>query len=421
MKQRLYRRLLVAYVLIALGVSAVFGLFGWGLEFTIEQHFFESLLSDEAGRLQALHAQTGRWAAPESRLVELHLDAGSLPPTVETALPRAPGLHELAPSSGRRYQALSVRGDGAAPWLLIDVSREYVLRPMRRLLAGWLLACAATAAGLSLALGWWMARRISAPLETLAARVTQTTPGQLPQTTLAHGLHDDEVGALARRFDALLARTHQFIAREQTFTRDASHELRTPLSVMAMTIQRLQEEPGLTPAWRHQLATLQAAADWMTQTVDSLLLLAREGSPQPCEPERLLPLVERWVLAHAGWLDEQALTLDLHLLRDDALRLPRPVLQIVLASLLGNAHSHGLAGGHVRVALEGGCLRVCNPSTELPADVGTAYVKWQASTGLGLGLAIVAQLLQRHGGELQIEHADGWTCARVTGTPVPSP
>ena len=53
--------------------------------------------------------------------------------------------------------------------------------------------------------------RINPPLETLAGRVAAASPGQHP-VSVAQGLGNDEVGAVARVFDALLARTHDFIA-----------------------------------------------------------------------------------------------------------------------------------------------------------------------------------------------------------------
>ena len=71
-------------------------------------------------------------------------------------------------------------------------------------------------------------------------------------------------------FDALLARTHDFIAREQAFTQDASHELRTPLAVLSLGIERLQADLGLAPAAQTTLATLHASTLWMQQTVSTL-------------------------------------------------------------------------------------------------------------------------------------------------------
>lgn len=404
---------MAVFVAIALGVSVASGLFAWGVKYTIEDTFFDHALEDEARQQRAHFAQHGRWAAPGIDFVGLHLDRTTLPGNLAPKVADTePSRRELAGEGGRYYNVLGVQNNGGPPWLVAEVRRYLVVRPMRELLLGWLLAGAAAAVALTLALAWWLARYMSQPLEELARRVAQASPEALPEQ-LSHGLRDDEVGAVAQRFDALLARTRAFIAREQAFTRDASHELRTPLAVLGMAIERLQTEPDLTANLRRQLMPMREATEMMAQAVDTLLLLAREAPAVPSAPAAVLPVVERWVLAHADWLDAQALTLDLQLQRDDRLCLPEPVLQLVVAGLLGNAFSHGLRGGQVRVAFDAGALCICNPSAALPDGVGAAFVKGSASTGNGLGLSIVRRLLERHGASLHIGHAAGQTCARV--------
>ena len=253
------------------------------------------------------------------------------------------------------------------------------------------------------ALAWALARRISAPLETLAGRVAAASPGQHP-VSVAQGLGNDEVGAVARAFDALLARTHDFIAREQAFTRDASHELRTPLAVLLLGIERLQADAAMAPAAQTTLAALHASTLWMQQTVSTLLALSREGESaagKTHEPVAVLPLLEQWVLAHADWLDRQTLSLDVQLDRQARLRLPAPVLQLALASLLGNAFAHGRAGGQVRVEFDGQALCIANPNADVP------------QAGHGFGLGIVQRLLDAAGGRLELEQHAGTIRARV--------
>ena len=306
----------------------------------------------------------------------------------------------------------------------MEVSRTYVVRPMRQLIGGWVLAWALLTLALLLVSGWWLSRDLIAPLERLAARVADAAPGRLPQG-LAAGLRDDEVGALARRFDALLARTQHFITREQDFTRDASHELRTPLSVLRMATERLQADPALPTALRQQLLPMGEAVELMEQTVDSLLLLAREETPAAATAQLLvapLPIIERWVLAHSAWLDEQRMTLDLRVPADHRLQLHEPALRIVLATLLSNALAHGTPGGVVRIDGTAHRLSIGNASPESdPPPAGLAAAQAlapadarRAGSGLSLGLSIARRLLERHGGRLDIEQAGGTTCVTVS-------
>ncbi len=445
MKERLHRRLAAAFVVVALGISGLFALFALSLQYTLEPFLFERMLDDEAVRQHQQHAAGGHWSVPENPWVVLHTDAEALPPELQTLATEPVRRGVVGPGGGgRQHQVLSLGKAGAGPWLSVEVSRVYVLRPMRQLVGGLVAAWAAAMLLLSAAVGWWLSRHMTGPLARLSERVAALAaqaadapptarPGAMP-AALAAGLRDDEVGALARRFDALLARTREFIEREQSFTRDASHELRTPLAVLRMAIERLQAEPTLPQPLRQQLLPMHEAVELMVQTVDSLLLLAREqprpaGAPAATStatstaalatraPVALLPLVERWVLAHSAWLDDSGLALKLRLDNGDGLLLPEPVLRIAIGGLLANAFSHGAPGGGVRagvtVGFSPGRLCIGNPSAALPERVGEAFVKHGASAGSGLGLAIVRRLLQQHGGSLQIQHADGHTTVCV--------
>jgi signal transduction histidine kinase len=415
-RRRLQTRLMATFAAFTLAVSALFALFAMVFVYTVEDQFLERQLEQEAARQQAHHRQHGTYTAPASDFITVHTRRDTLPPEVATLLAEEPSRREVAGEQGRHYHLLPLVRAGEPPWLVAEVSGQLIVRPMRTELFTWLAAWGAVAVALSLGLAAWLARRTSAPLEALSAQVAHAAPEQLPQQ-LAGATRGDEVGALARSFGALLDRTRHFITREQAFTRDASHELRTPLAVLRMGLERLIAAPGTPPALRQELAPLHAATTLMEQTVHTLLLLAREsgdGAAPPTPATAVLPLVEQWALAHAGWLDQQALTLDVQLRRDDRLPLPPAVLQLVVASLLGNALAHGERGGRVQVRLDPhGALLVANPGAEPPPGAGQDGVKGEASAGFGLGLSIVRRLLEQHGARLEIAHHQGHTQVRV--------
>ena len=431
MKQRLHRRWMLALAAFTLAVTALFGLFAMAFVYTVEDRFLDRLLQQEAQAQRAHLAAKGRYGATGSDFISLHLSPASLPADLARVLAKEPRRREVAGDDGRHYHLLALQGAGAAPWLVAEVSQQLIVRPIRTELLRWLVGWGLFMVALALLLGWWLARRVTAPLETLALRVAQASPQRLPAALaqglgrdLGRGLSDSEIGDVARAFDALLGRTQAFIEREQAFTRDASHELRTPLAVMRLTVERLQAGTADTASntgAQQQLSALHAATLLMEQTVATLLLLAREDdakadaatpASEP-EPVALLPLVEQWVLAHCAWLDRQTLTLDIQLQRQDRLRLPAPVLQLAIASLAGNAFAHGTAGGRVELLFEGGALLIRNPGPALPPQDGADFGKGEHGSGHGLGLGILHRLLAARGGRLHLSHSQGMTTATL--------
>lgn len=421
MTRRLHRRWMLALAAFTLAVAALFGLFAMAFVYTVEDRFLERLLRQEAERQRSHLAATGRFTATGSDFITLHRDRSTLPADLARQLAREPMRQEAAGDEGRHYHLLALERRGDPPWLVAEVSQQLIVRPMRAALLRWLAAWGLAAVAVALLLGWWLARRVTRPLETLAKRVADADPQRLP-TAVAHGLGDDEVGAVARAFDALLGRTRAFIAREQAFTRDASHELRTPLAVLRLSIEQLQADPHAAAAAGSALSAMHASTWLMEQTVQTLLLMAREGGVSATEesaagPVALLPLVEQWLLAHAGWLDQRRVRIDLALGRHDSLALPAPVLQLAVASLLGNAVSHGAAADAgplvITIRFEAAALTVSNPGPALPAELGADFVKGDHSSGFGLGLAILHRLLAAHGGRLTLAHQAGATTAAV--------
>jgi signal transduction histidine kinase len=402
-----------------LAVAAVFGLFAMAFVYTVEDRFMDRLLVQEAERQRAHRAQHGNYVVPGSAFIALHTGVATLPRDLATQLAAEPLRREFAGEAGRHYHLLPLETAGRAPWLVAEVSRQLVVRPIRGELLAWLVGWGLGAVLLALLIGQWLARRVSAPLETLAGRVSAIEPQALPGA-VSTGLPSDEVGAVGRAFDHLLARMRAFVEREQAFTRDASHELRTPLSVLRLGLERQLAAPLADAEQRRELAAMHASTLLMQQTVETLLVLAREderaarlGAASPStastrvEQVPVLPLLEQWVLAHAPWLDGQALSLRIDLAPHDSLAVPSPVLQLVLAALLGNAFDHGTPPGAVRVAMDGGALVVENPVAEVDAVAADD----QASPRLGL--AILHRVLERCGARLVFERAGLVARARV--------
>lgn len=416
-RARLRQRLMLAFTGYTVLVSALFGLFAMAFVYTVEDQFFDSALRQEA-LAQDISLRAGQgWREPAQDFIRLYRPGQALPEDLARARLREPRSRELSGEQGRHYHLWPLPEQGAL--LVAEVSGQLIVRPMRRQLLVWLGAWGGGLALLALGLGWWLARRTSAPLARLAQTVAQSQPQQLP-TDLAARYGDDEVGLLAAHLAQLNQRTREFIAREQAFSRDASHELRTPLTVLSLACERLAGQ-GLPPAQSATLNSMRAALWQLQQTVELLLALSRESSPGPsrilgpAEPQALLPQIEQLVLAHAPLLDQQGIELELEVPPTLTRPWPPALTQLLLTNLLGNALAHRQTP-QIRISADARRLSIANASAAPPeALLGSDAagrqpgLKGEGSAGLGLGLSIVRRLAERHGLRLDLQHASGWT------------
>ena len=249
---------------------------------------------------------------------------------------------------------------------------------------------------LSLSLGWWLARQAVRPLARLDQALREAPPGTEPPIALQN-FPRNELGRLAATLKAAWQRNKEFSEREQQFGRDASHELRTPLAVIANSAELLQARGDLPAHAEAPLARIREACRSMTQTVQSLLALARELEllPPPRRYRLLALVLQALELQRAAALARSAPLPPFELDIDPGLDLigQPEVLSVILNNLLANAAQHA-PGALVRLRWADGELWVENEGPGLASGGSGAR---QASAGLGLGLSIVQRLCERHG------------------------
>jgi two-component system OmpR family sensor kinase len=243
-----------------------------------------------------------------------------------------------------------------------------------------------------------------------------------------------QVGAAFNRMlghvgDALAVR-HASETRVRQFVADASHELRTPLAAIrgyAELTRRGRDE--VPPDVAHALGRVESETARMTTLVDDLLLLARldSGRPLEREPVELSGLVVDAVNdAHAAGREHRWL-LDLP---DGPVTVPGdgPRLHQVLANLLANARTHTPPGTTVVTRLAttpGGCalVSVTDDGPGIPEhlqpDVFDRFARGdtsrsRAAGSTGLGLSIVAAVVEAHGGRVSVESRPGRTTFTVS-------
>jgi signal transduction histidine kinase len=209
----------------------------------------------------------------------------------------------------------------------------------------------------------------------------------------------------------------------EAFTCTVSHDLRAPLRAIHAYSSMLAEEEGsrLTTAGARRLATVTRNAQHMSRLIDSLLGLARLGKQRlvrhPVDPAR----AARAAAEHLQ-LDLAAGTPELVIEAMPRCRADPVLLEQVYENLIGNAvkFTRGRERAHIRVGAlsrrgdgdavyfvrdNGAGFDMCNAQRlftlfeRLPQHAGVP--------GIGAGLAIVARIVERHGGTVWAEGAPG--------------
>ncbi|KQR12051.1 cell wall metabolism sensor histidine kinase WalK [Cellulomonas sp. Leaf334] len=300
---------------------------------------------------------------------------------------------------------------------------------------------------LGAAAGTWAVRRSLKPLREIETTAAAIADGDLSRRVPAASEHT-EVGRLSAALNGMLAQIEKAFgaqtaseARMRRFVADASHELRTPLATIR-GYGELYRMGALTTTDQvdDTMRRIEQSATRMGALVEDLLALARldEGRPMrtgpvdltvlaadavsdlhaldPARATRLVPLVEGADGAPCVVVGEE------------------PRLRQVVANLVGNAVQHTPPGTPVEIAVghlpsgEGAIeVRDHGPGIdpEHAARVFERFYRVDASRGrdsggAGLGMAIVAAIVDAHDGTVRLAQTPGGGTTVQIALPVPA-
>lgn len=332
--------------------------------------------------------------------------------------------------ASRRFSAFSNGNASDGPERgVVQVGRS--LRPLEQLLARYALIAVlglillSALGGVSAALA---VRRALTPLDRLVRRVQHlSTSDPVPGTQ-----ERSEVGALARALDTSLAELRAERQRETLFLASASHELRTPVTAMLADLQHTLARERSPQEVLAALHRTERTAGRLRQLTGNLMSLTRAQHLGERQTADLLDLAGEAI----DLLQPLALKREIDLWLEGAAtpaQVDASLFSGVLENLIGNALKFSPQGGRVSVRIlphgKGGAELLvedsgpgfpAGPLTEafvrgVPTRSASAGKAGHAPEGFGLGLAVVRQVIEAHGGTLELgERAGGGASARVT-------
>jgi signal transduction histidine kinase len=345
----------------------------------------------------------------------------------EGGLSRSEGMLEAFDVSGQRLLIAHAQVPDT-PWTVVVIARlREAFAPVTRLSA-IVVAVALLAGAVALLLSQWVGRDVAQRLEALRDGFSALKTLSLEQPVPARG--DDEVAQLTAGFNEMAARIEQTqkelreaISIRDQFLSMASHELRTPLTPLKATLElllRQAQDNQVIPLERQRstLERLRRQVDRLTRLVSDMLDVARlQGGRLSLKraPMDLSALAREVVdrIQHAS--REQRAPIQLELPEAPLVgRWDEQRLDQLLTNLVENAARYSPPDApiqvrlraeppHVRLEVEDRGIGI--PAESLPSLFTPFYRARNAAQhyagGLGLGLAICREIVERHGGTIQ--------------------
>lgn len=249
---------------------------------------------------------------------------------------------------------------------------------------------------LSLVVGWVMSGRVLKPIQEITDVARDIQASDLSRRIALQG-PDDELTRLANTFDDMLERLDRAFTSQRQFLADTSHDLRTPLAVIQSNVELVDDDPNATREdWKSVGGIVRRNTERMSAMIDGLLAAARL---QTRRAEAVTLDLSELVEAKVAEIEPIAAGSDVSIVANTSTVLVQGVevaLYRALANLVDNALKVSPPGSEVVVA----CGVEDGWAWFSVSDEGPGLTGLDAEDRIGLGLSIVTQIAEGHGGKL---------------------
>lgn len=293
--------------------------------------------------------------------------------------------------------------------ILDQVKEDYFVRSSNRVL----LVSVTILGFVSILAGIIASRRLARPILELVDASGDIAEGNLSRRVTNVG--NDEIGRLSQSFNRMAQGLEAQEKLRRTLMSNAAHELRTPLAIISGELEGMLD--GVLPTDRNALQSLHDEARRLTAILDGVDDLSRaEASSLSLKRETFL--LKPYLSGITGRFERTFAEKQAVLLLDCPDHLPINAdpdrLSQIIINLISNSSKAVVSGGRVLISAYSDHDRVCLeisdngcgiPEEELP-HVFERFYKGK-NGGLGLGLAIVQELVAAHGGTVSISSPAG--------------
>ena len=290
----------------------------------------------------------------------------------------------------------------------------------------WYITAAVTL--LSGILAYFVSGRALKPLRSFASQVEMVQMNNLADMKIDEDVLP-EFKQLSHSFNQMLERLNTAFAAQRQFTGNAAHELRTPLALMQAQLELFSaEHPAMLPQTAEFLTLLREQTERLTQMTRTLLEMSNLQQVARNERIQLAPMIEEIFTDLAPLSDKRGVTLTAE--GDGIMTGSDALIYRLIFNLTENAVKYNRPGGSVRVSvtqeLEKLLLRVSDTGCGIPevyqCSIFQPFFRVDKSRsreygGAGLGLSLVWEIADLHGGSVWVEKSSEKGTTIAVGLP----
>ena len=290
----------------------------------------------------------------------------------------------------------------------------------------WYITAAVTL--LSGILAYFVSGRALKPLRSFASQVEMVQMNNLADMKIDEDVLP-EFKQLSHSFNQMLERLNTAFAAQRQFTGNAAHELRTPLALMQAQLELFSaEHPAVLPQTAEFLTLLREQTERLTQMTRTLLEMSNLQQVARNERIQLAPMIEEIFTDLAPLSDKRGVTLTAE--GDGIMTGSDALIYRLIFNLTENAVKYNRPGGSVRVSVtqepEKLLLRVSDTGCGIPEEyqrsIFQPFFRVDKSRsreygGAGLGLALVWEIAELHGGSVWVEESSEKGTTIAVGLP----